>query len=210
MTWENGSLLITIDERCAPLPFPLKGRVIFTPDCLYNTPVPLDLNVRHFWQAVAPHGQVAVEFENPALSWAGRAYHDMNWGDEPLEKGFKTWTWCRALTKQGTTVLYDLDHRDGTSKTFGQLYHDGAVFEVKVPPRKTLSPGYWGMTRSVNSDEQPILLATLEDAPFYTRNHIAMKVDGMHCEALHESLSLDRFTSPVVQMMLPFRMPRKK
>jgi carotenoid 1,2-hydratase len=31
---------------------------------------------------------------------------------------------------------------------------------------------------------------------------------GQDATAMHESLSLDRFRSPIVQMMLPFRMPR--
>jgi carotenoid 1,2-hydratase len=35
-----------------------------------------------------------------------------------------------------------------------------------------------------------------------------MQLYGKSCEAFHESLSLTRFTYPVVQMMLPFRMPR--
>jgi carotenoid 1,2-hydratase len=208
MTWENGSLVISINERCAPLPFALRGRVVFTQNYFYDAPLSLDENAKHFWQAIAPCGHVTVEFDNPALSWSGLAYHDMNWGHEPLERGFKTWTWCRTLTKQGTRILYDLDRRDGTSKVFGQLYQDGAITEIKVPTRKDLSRGYWGMTRHVNSDKPPKLVATLEDAPFYTRNHIELTVDGERCEAVHETLSLDRFTSPIVQMMLPFRMPR--
>jgi carotenoid 1,2-hydratase len=210
MSWENDSLIISIEERCTPLPFALKGRVIFTPDCFYNSPIELDQRAKHFWQAVAPHGHITVEFENPALSWSGRAYHDMNWGHEPLEYGFKTWSWCRAISKTGTKVLYDLLRRDGTSKTFGHLYNDGTIKDVKVPSRKSLSRGYWGMTREVNSEAQPVLLATLEDTPFYTRNHIAMTVEKEQCEAVHESLSLDRFTHPITQMMLPFRMPRAK
>jgi carotenoid 1,2-hydratase len=32
---------------------------------------------------------------------------------------------------------------------------------------------------------------------------------GQNVVAVHESLSLDRFRSPVVQWMLPWRMPRK-
>lgn len=66
------------------------------------------------------------------------------------------------------------------------------------------------MIRDVNSELPPVLLATLEDTPFYTRNHIELTHEGERCEAYHESLSLDRFTHPVVQMMLPFRMPRRK
>jgi carotenoid 1,2-hydratase len=79
MTWENGSLVIAINERCCPLPSTLQGRIIFTPDVFYNSPIALDVNAKHYWQAVAPYGHITVEFEKPALSWWGKAYHDMNW-----------------------------------------------------------------------------------------------------------------------------------
>ncbi len=210
LSWDNGSLVITIEERCSPLPRALKGRIKFTPDHLYNAPVTLDTNAKHFWQAIAPHGRVVIEFDHPALSWSGSAYHDMNWGEEPLETGFKTWNWCRAVSKQGTKILYDLDRSDGTTKVFGHLYTAGSITDISVPTRKPLSRGYWGMIRDVNSELPPVLLATLEDTPFYTRNHIELTHEGERCEAYHESLSLDRFTHPVVQMMLPFRMPRRK
>ena len=45
---------------------------------------------------------------------------------------------------------------------------------------------------------------TLEDTPFYARSVL---VNGSDL-TMHESLSLDRFRSPWVQVMLPFRMPR--
>ena len=37
-----------------------------------------------------------------------------------------------------------------------------------------LSAALWGMTRSVRSETPPRLIAKLEDAPFYTRNHIGL------------------------------------
>jgi carotenoid 1,2-hydratase len=208
MRWVDGSLLIDIHERCMPLPFPLRGRVTFAPDAIYNVPVQLDMEGKHHWQAVAPRGRIHVAFESPKLSWSGSAYHDMNWGDEPLENGFKNWTWLRANTARGTEVLYDVTRRDGQRFSFGRVFQNGAVQPRVVPDRKPLQRGLWGMSRLVNSDTTPHLIASLEDAPFYTRNHIAMMLDGKPCEAFHESLSLDRFVHPVVQMMLPFRMPR--
>jgi carotenoid 1,2-hydratase len=32
---------------------------------------------------------------------------------------------------------------------------------------------------------------------------------GERTSAMHESLDMDRFTAPLVQAMLPFRMPRR-
>jgi carotenoid 1,2-hydratase len=208
MKWENQQLTININERCMPIPYPLMGQVVFSPQTTYQTPVKLDQNGKHHWQAVAPHGRVTVRFENPNLTWSGNAYHDMNWGDEPLERGFKSWTWLRAKTDSGTHVLYDVERRDASCFAFGRIFAVGEVRERLLPDLHALPRGLWRMPRDVRSDTQPKLLAKLEDAPFYTRNHIAMSLDGKACEAFHESLSLDRFTHPVVQMMLPFRMPR--
>jgi carotenoid 1,2-hydratase len=64
------------------------------------------------------------------------------------------------------------------------------------------------MSRQTRSEQKPKLLRTLEDAPFYTRNMISSHLDGEEMTGVHESLSLDRFNSPIVQRMLPFRMPR--
>jgi carotenoid 1,2-hydratase len=64
------------------------------------------------------------------------------------------------------------------------------------------------MRRPVLSESTPILKQKLEDAPFYTRNHVGIELDSKPCDAVHESLSLDRFVNPIVQRMLPFRMPR--
>jgi carotenoid 1,2-hydratase len=209
MRWlENGTLAIDIDERCMPLPRRLLGRVLVKPEVLYDVPVALDKDENHFWQAVAPQCRVSVEFDNPKLVWSGSAYHDMNWGSEPVENEFKQWTWLRANTETGTQVLYDVQRRDGSQIAFGRRYFRGAVFNRDMPRSHELKRGFWGMHRAVQSENAPKLISTLEDTPFYTRNHINMNLDGERCEAFHESLSLDRFSNPVVQLMLPFRMPR--
>jgi carotenoid 1,2-hydratase len=209
MQWHsNGSLTIDINERCVPVPFRLRGRVHLSPGIFYDAPVMLDEAGKHYWQAVAPQARVSVELDHPELTWSGKAYHDTNWGDEPLEKGFKNWTWARANTKHGTQVLYDIERRDGSGFAFGRKFFEGDAIVRDVPQSHHPKRGLWGMTREVHSETPPRLIATLEDAPFYTRNHFEMTLDGERCEAFHESLSLDRFVHPVVQLMLPFRMPR--
>jgi carotenoid 1,2-hydratase len=52
------------------------------------------------------------------------------------------------------------------------------------------------------------VVQTLEDAPFYARSVVASQLQGESVNAVHESLSLDRFRSGWVQVLLPFRMPR--
>jgi carotenoid 1,2-hydratase len=208
MTWDEAGLTVDIAEHCAPLPFPLRGRVTIMPDALYNSPVALDAAAKHHWQAVAPRGRISVAFQNPKLNWFGSAYVDMNWGEEPLEQAFAHWTWLRANTAEAIEVIYDVERTDGSRFAFARCFQDGNVIERPVPELHHLRHGIWGVARAVRSEAPPQLIAKLEDAPFYTRNHVGMQLYGKSCEAFHESLSLTRFTYPVVQMMLPFRMPR--
>jgi carotenoid 1,2-hydratase len=51
-------------------------------------------------------------------------------------------------------------------------------------------------------------VATFEDTPFYNRSHVRTVIQGEALDGFHESLDLDRFASPWVRMLLPFRMPR--
>lgn len=66
----------------------------------------------------------------------------------------------------------------------------------------------WRVARSVRSDGAAKIVKTLEDAPFYARSVLSAKLLGKPVTLIHESLSLDRFKMPLVQAMLPFRMPR--
>ncbi len=208
LVWNGDELTIAIKEYGAPLPRALRGTVRLSAKDFYDSAVMLDSFGKHYWQAVSPHARVSVEFENPKLSWEGSAYHDMNWGDEPLEQGFSDWTWARANTVHGTEVLYDVNRRDGSRLKFGTCFHDGKVSERMVPATHSVKRGFWGMPRDIASEAPPRLITSLEDAPFYTRNLVELTLDGKAVHAVHESLSLDRFRKPVVQMMLPFRMPR--
>jgi carotenoid 1,2-hydratase len=65
------------------------------------------------------------------------------------------------------------------------------------------------MTRATRSEGPVEILETFEDAPFYARSLLRGQWRGEQAMAVHESLSLDRFRAPWVQLMLPFRMPRR-
>jgi carotenoid 1,2-hydratase len=201
-------LTITVNERCMPLPLALKGVVkIHLPQC-YDSPVALDAYGLHQWRAVAPHARIEVQLNSPQLHWMGNAYHDMNWGAEPLEKGFKDWSWSRVHDENGAVVFYDARRFDESRKAFGLRFANGDVTEVNLPPSRPLKRGFWGMVQDVRSDMPPVLVSKLEDAPFYTRNHVRVGYGGQTRDAFHESLSLSKFDLGVVQAMLPFRMPR--
>lgn len=208
MVWDDGGLTIQIRERCAPIPFPLHGTVRFKPRAFHDQPVVLDGHGHHVWRAVSPVADVEVEMEAPALSWRGTGYHDMNWGREPLERGFRHWTWARSTLSGTTDVIYDVTRQDLSRHSFGISFADGKTTALTVPGEQSLPKGFWRMARPLRSEEKPHLIATLEDAPFYTRNHVGITLNGVRRDAVHESLSLQRFVHPVVQRMLPFRMPR--
>ena len=63
-------------------------------------------------------------------------------------------------------------------------------------------------TRSEDRD-RTVVLKTLEDSPFYARSLVKATLFGERTVAMHESLDLDRFRNPIVQSMLPYRMPRR-
>jgi carotenoid 1,2-hydratase len=53
------------------------------------------------------------------------------------------------------------------------------------------------------------LIEVWEDGPFFARCLIERRLGSVAVPAEPETLSLDRFTSPIAQMMPPFRMPRR-
>ena len=53
------------------------------------------------------------------------------------------------------------------------------------------------------------MLRTLADGPFYARSILDTRLLGHRTEAIHESLSLDRFRDPIIKTFLPWRMPRR-
>jgi carotenoid 1,2-hydratase len=49
----------------------------------------------------------------------------------------------------------------------------------------------------------------LEDTPFYQRALLKSRLLGEEVQSFHETLYVPRLVSPVVQAMLPWRMPRR-
>jgi carotenoid 1,2-hydratase len=209
IAWEDGTLVVRIDEIAVPIPRRVCGEIRLTPGTICGHSEALDAGGAHVWRPVAPVARVKVSFAEPKLDWEGGGYHDMNWGPTPLESSFASWTWSRAPLTEGTCVLYDIERRDGTSKSLAlRIDGRGSVSQVPLPPKAGLGRAFWRMPRVTRSEGHASLVRSLEDAPFYTRSLIRSELCGERVTAVHESLSLDRFRMPVVQAMLPFRMPR--
>lgn len=207
--YDGTDFIIDIDEKAFPLIASVRGQIRISPSLMPARAFALDDAGRHVWQPIAPMGRIEVKMQAPALSWSGHAYVDHNRGLEPIEDGFAAWEWSRSEGQDRSLILFDTQPRAGAARQISlSFYKDGRIEPFNAPPRNPMRRAFWMMERHTRSENEPQLLRTLEDAPFYTRNMIRSKLDGEDMAGMHESLSLDRFNSPVVQRMLPFRMPR--
>jgi carotenoid 1,2-hydratase len=213
MRWDGSVLTINIDETTVPLPSRLLGQVKVHSGAVNGKSFSLRRDGDHCWQPIMPLARVDVDFGSRGLKWSGSGYFDHNQGVEPLEKGFTSWTWCRSVSKNTTTVFYDMTARG--SETCSDLAinidRDGRISEAERPVVQKLPRSKWLVPRSTRSDSgsPPRIIETLEDTPFYARSVISASIAGEPTVMVHESLSLDRFSMPLVQAMLPFKMPRR-
>lgn len=208
MHWSSEALEIHIDEWTAPLPSRVRGTVTLKPQAIAERSYALDAHGDHHWRPIAPRARVEARFDDGALTWSGDGYLDCNWGSEPLERAFCSWHWSRAHTASGAQIHYHVTPRAGGERSLSvQFDQNGAASTIPTPPSAALSPAFWGVSRLAKGHDVR-LVRTLEDAPFYARSHLTATIDGAEADIMHESLSLDRFRSPIVRAMLPFRMPR--
>ncbi len=212
MEWDGEVLTIRIEEVTAPLPSRLRGTVRLRPQALSDRVFTLDSAGRHHWHPIAARSRVEVAFEKPNLSWSGPAYFDTNTGTAPLEQDFDVWDWCRAPMPDQTAILYNATRRDGSRQSLALRVRDsGAVEDFEPPPRVDLPKTLWRIARPTRAEGGGAarVIRTLEDTPFYSRSVIGTRLLGQDTVAVHESLTMDRFTNPVVQAcMLPFKVPR--
>lgn len=210
--WQGDRLIIEIDERAAPIPNRLKGRVCVHPRGVNRRAFVLDPAGRHLWQPIAPLARVEVEFAHPRLRWQGSGYLDANRGSEPLELAFHGWDWSRAELHNEAMILYDTRARGGRGAELALRFNaQGEVEELDLPPRAPLpKTPIWRIARQTHCElgETPRVIETLEDTPFYARSVVGTRLLGQSARAVHESLCLNRFRQTWVKALLPFRMPR--
>jgi carotenoid 1,2-hydratase len=217
MDGSDGELRVAFDEITAPFPSRLAGVVRLRPLAAPRAraegarELALDPRGRHRWTPIAPIARAEVELAHPSLRFSGSAYLDTNAGDEPLEDAFERWTWSRAVGAEGVAVTYDVRRRDGSRLLVARAFDgEGAERELPWLEARPLRDTRWGLAREIAADpgSSPRLLRTYEDTPFYARSLAAATFDGRPATVVHEALSLDRFTRPWVQLLLPFRMKR--
>jgi len=209
LSWDGKSLTIRIDEITVPLPGRLRGSVRLIPTAITQHAFVLNEDGGHQWWPIAPRARVQVMLDHPQLRWQGDGYFDMNNGNLPLEAGFSDWQWARGATQDGAAVLYEAQRRDGSQLNLAMTFDpQGRMRTFEPPPPIPLRRTSWRIGRSVRSEGTGGVIKTLENAPFYARSVVSARLFGEPVTLMHESLSLDRFKLPVVQAMLPFRMPR--
>ncbi len=210
--WEGSRLRIEIDEKAPYTMVPLRGTVTLEPEILPDFVADFGTGGRHRWSPIAPRAHVEVRLDSPSLAWDGTGYMDMNRGDEPIEDGFSYWTWSRACLPRKAAVLYDVTRHEAGNSSMGiEIAADGKVTPIDVPEHCSLaSTPIWKMPRETRCDQgqSANVAKTFEDTPFYSRSMISTRLLGDPVNAMHESLSLDRFRKRWVQTLLRFRMPR--
>ncbi|MEO0799071.1 MAG: carotenoid 1,2-hydratase [Pseudomonadota bacterium] len=210
LSWDGSELVIEINETTTPVPLPIKGKVRVIPDGITKQIFALDADGHHRWWPIAPTARVEVDLETPAVTWGGHGYLDSNDGEIPLEHSFETWDWARASLSEGAAVLYDVIRADGERLSLALRFKPDGEIEAFEPPQRTKLPKtLWGIARNTQADDgRAKVVKTMEDTPFYARSELETHVLGERAPAIHESLSLSRFKSDWVKLLLPFRMPR--
>ncbi|MEQ1672558.1 MAG: hypothetical protein ABL893_17020, partial [Hyphomicrobium sp.] len=213
MTWNANGLTIDIDEVGVPVPKRIRGQIRLHPSAIQPTAFALDDAGHHMWQPIAPLAAVDVHLTAPELTWKGHGYFDRNTGNGPLEDTFQHWHWSRASIAGSAKLFYDVTPRAGAPRQLA-LSIDGAGSARAIalpPPTVELPSTGWRIGRETHSDagSHARVISTLEDTPFYARSIISSCIDGRPAVSMHESLNLDRFRSPIVQALLPVRMPRR-
>ncbi|MFN4114288.1 MAG: hydroxyneurosporene dehydrogenase [Sphingomonadaceae bacterium] len=214
--WTGDALEITIEERDKRVGVPwqrrVRGRVRVIPQATNGVAFALDPQGRHLWHCLAPKARIEVDMGEPSVRWQGSAYLDSNFGSESLEEGFRTWHWSRAHCAGGSVVSYEGVRRNGSHFASTLRFdRDGTPRQAELPMVAPLPDTLWQMERKTRADGgHARVRRTWEDAPFYARSTVDARLFGEPVLAVQESLNMDRFASPIVQFMLPYRMPRAR
>ena len=210
--WNGEALEIHINERGAPLPFPVRGVVRVYPHALSTYSTALDDGGLHHWGPLAPCARVEVALTHPSQNWRGHAYLDSNEGEEPIHRPFREWDWSRSTMSDGSTaIIYDVQQKQGKDKLLGLRFKPDGSYTEFVPPKRQILPlTTWRIPRRMRSEgEKRIeIMNMLEDTPFYERSILQARLFDEDVVTMHETLNVPRLVSPLVQWMLKWRMPR--
>jgi carotenoid 1,2-hydratase len=213
MRWEDGRLIIDIDEISSPpLISRVRGQIRVTPSAVTGVDLALTPDRSHVWRPFAPVADIEVEIDRPGWTWRGHGYFDANFGTRALEEDFGYWTWGRYPTPDGAQCFYDAERLDGTHLEAGIAFdRDGNARRIPLPPKTRFARSLWAVARETRADPgyRPRQVKNMLDAPFYSRSAVRTQLDGVETVGVHEALDLRRFRSPLLKPMLAVRVPRR-
>ena len=212
LRWDGQALVIDINEVGVPFPHRVKGQVRVYPLGLFNFSTSIDQQGLHRWGPISPSARVEVTMSSPGQSWSGTGYLDSNEGDEPIDRSCREWDWSRSSLNDGSTaVIYDIQGKttEGDKLLALRFTPQGEVLPFVPPKRQTMPLTLWRLGRRMRSDGSVHVVEQLEDTPFYQRALLQSNLLGESVQSFHESITMSRLVSPVVQAMLPWRMPRR-
>lgn len=213
LRWENGALLITINERATPHGTKIAGTVCIDPQAITDQELPLAPDGSHVWRPFAPTSRISVDLYHKGWAWQGHGYFDANFGTRALEQDFNYWTWARLPIDGGTACFYDLERRDGSTAEAGCFVApDGGVEMIALPDLQKMRRSLWGLRRVARCDagHHPRQDRHMLDAPFYCRSGLETTINGQRVSGVHEALNLRVFDSWWLRPMLAVRVPRRR
>lgn len=208
---DTNELAVEFDEIAVPVPRRIRGRLKVRPQVMGERTFAIHPDGAHRWRPIAPRARIAVDLETPRRSWSGSAYVDSNSGTAPIETAFRSWSWSRSIEPEHTRIYYDTVPVQAPRGAWHVAYENSGMPQpIDAPPLTPYGRTAWQLPLIARSDAgaPARLLETWEDGPFYARCLIRHRVHGRLLRSVHETVSLERFAKPVVQAMLPFRMPR--
>ena len=211
LAWDGNALTIRIDEIAVPIPGRLRGTVRVVPTAITRQAFTLERKRQSPLVADRALRAGPGGTRSAASALAGRRLSRHESRRRAAGTGFYRLAMvARRDAGRRRVILYDARRRDGSRIDLAMTFDpQGRIAGVRAAADGRAETHRLAHRHAASAAKtRRTLVRTLEDAPFYARSLVAAKLLGEPVILMHESLSLDRFRMPVVQAMLPFRMPR--
>ena len=199
-SYEDGRIVIDVNERSAPFGGAVTGRIVLTPQGAVGPEIPLRRDLPHYWQPLAPRCSASLTVGGKTHE--GFGYHDMNHGEELLGERLAGWRWARVHDAERTTISYSLDD------TICVVAEQGSVSvqrHARVACDDTRTRWLLAVPKSIVTRASSLSVKhTLESSPFYAR------LEGSNGEqhGIVEIADFRRFLRPTLRWMAHVRMRR--
>ena len=191
----------------------MRGTVTVDLGTMFDDVHALDAHGRHAGGRSRPVRERPCISTSPRCRWRGRAYVDMNAGTEPLEAGFRNWTLvaggCRRRRRASSTTSSSATaHGVAWRSTIGRTDRSGTSI---ADPVQGLPRTGWRVSRSTRAAaERPARVVA------HAGRHAVLQPLAACLRAGRRDAQRDprkRRSRPLparwVQMLLPFKMPRR-